>query len=212
VGSDLHSFSYNSHIFRTDWNQGDRNTQYKMIDMNKEVKWEERERQKELVNKVIAYCQDTVTCRRSQVLRHFGQAFDRSECHKHCDNCLDDTPAITVDMTALAVKALQFATKLAQAKKNVTKPYIQEVLRGAKTKAVIDNGHDKDPAHGAGKDVKDKLERLLSELENMTALKSKIVGNKGGFSNTYIHVSVVLPLCRILLTASIACFPRKGDY
>jgi superfamily II DNA helicase RecQ len=174
--------------FFLDWNQGDRNSLCSMIDKNKEVPFEERKRQKDEVNEVIAYCEDTVTCRRVQVLKHFGQHFDRADCHKHCDNCMDDTPAVTVDMTDLARKAIQLATSLLKSQKNVTKVYLCDVLRGAKTKTVIDNGHDKEEFHGAGKDDKNRLERLLSELETIQALKNKVVHNKGGFSNSYLTV------------------------
>ena len=38
---------------------------------------------------MIAYCEDTSTCRRKLQLNYFGEEFDPELCEKTCDNCMN---------------------------------------------------------------------------------------------------------------------------
>ena len=39
------------------------------------------------LNRIDAYCTDTVNCRRVLMLQYFGENFDAAECRATCDNC-----------------------------------------------------------------------------------------------------------------------------
>ena len=39
------------------------------------------------VYKVIEYCENECLCRRTIMLDHLGEIFDRNKCGKMCDNC-----------------------------------------------------------------------------------------------------------------------------
>jgi superfamily II DNA helicase RecQ len=45
-------------------------------------------RSMESLNKCLSYCLDEVECRRTLVLRYFGESFERSSCNGSCDNCI----------------------------------------------------------------------------------------------------------------------------
>jgi bloom syndrome protein len=161
-----------------------------MID-DADVDANEKKRQKDGLNEVVNYCRNTVVCRRVQVLKHFGQDFDKADCHKFCDNCMNESAVVVHDMTEVAVKAIQLAKNMLKGRFNLTKTYLADVLKGSKKRAIVDNGHDKEPFHGAAKDLHpDRINRLIDDLEDRGAFKPKLVKNNAGYSNTYLIVSL----------------------
>ena len=37
------------------------------------------------LNSLVAYCEDECECRRTLLLRHFNEVFERSKCGRRCD-------------------------------------------------------------------------------------------------------------------------------
>jgi superfamily II DNA helicase RecQ len=161
----------------------------RLIDQNEKASADEKRHQKDGVNEVVRYCQNNVTCRRVQVLAHFGQEFDPRDCHKHCDNCLNAGTAIQEDMTDYAVKALQLVQSLVSSGETVTQRQAMQVFKGANTQEVKAKGRDREPQHGAGASLgHEKVELLFSELLAIDALKIKNVKNKAGWNNASLVV------------------------
>ncbi|KAJ4163414.1 hypothetical protein LMH87_005146 [Akanthomyces muscarius] len=48
---------------------------------------EQKERQMAMLNRVTAFCDNESDCRRTEVLRYFGEDFTAAQCQKSCDNC-----------------------------------------------------------------------------------------------------------------------------
>lgn len=48
---------------------------------------QQKERQLEMLNRVVAYSENRHDCRRVEVLRYFGEEFDQAQCNDGCDNC-----------------------------------------------------------------------------------------------------------------------------
>ena len=53
----------------------------------------------EQMNKMIAYCEEKIKCRRQIQLNYLGENFDASKCNKHCDNCVKQRVFKEEDMT-----------------------------------------------------------------------------------------------------------------
>ncbi len=85
---------------------------------------------------IYAFCTST-TCRRKGLLRYFGETYESGPC-EGCDVCLDSTEL--VDATVLAQKILSCVYRVEQ---KFGIGHVIDVLRGAKTKAIFDWGHDK---------------------------------------------------------------------
>ncbi len=85
--------------------------------------------------KIYALCHSTI-CRRKELLRYFGETYPQANCNG-CDNCLNNTEL--VDETVAAQKILSCVYRLQQ---KFGIKHVIEVLRGAKTKSVLDKGHD----------------------------------------------------------------------
>ncbi|KAI0085394.1 P-loop containing nucleoside triphosphate hydrolase protein [Irpex rosettiformis] len=63
----------------------------------------------ENVLRVFGYCQNTVDCRRVQVLSYFDENFDKADCSANCDNCQDTSEVTYEDLTISTYKLLELA-------------------------------------------------------------------------------------------------------
>jgi len=98
------------------------------------------------------------TCRRRALLAWFGEARD-SDCG-HCDVCRE--PPERFDATVLAQKVLSCIIRLGH---NYGAAYVIDVLRGARTERVLQNGHDRLSTHGIGADLpRDEWQSVIQQL------------------------------------------------
>jgi ATP-dependent DNA helicase RecQ len=100
------------------------------------------------LNAMLGYCESAV-CRRVVLLRYFGE--NRVEPCGNCDVCLD--PPETWDGTIAAQKLLSAAWRTGQ---RYGSAYLIDVLLGKNTDRIIQNGHDRLPTFGVGRDMTEK--------------------------------------------------------
>ena len=160
----------------------------RMID-DGEGSWDQKERQRQMLRKVIQFCENKSDCRRVQVLGYFNEAFNKEDCRGSCDNCNSSSTFETQDFTNYATSALDLVRKIQTS--NVTLLHCVDVFRGAKTKKITDFCHDDLQEFGAGSSIdKGNVERLFYRLLSEDAIEEKNVVNKLGFANQYVHVSI----------------------
>jgi ATP-dependent DNA helicase RecQ len=87
-------------------------------------------------DKMISLCTSS-TCRRKALLGYFGEAFLKTPCLL-CDNCLDEVEM--QDETIAAQKILSCVYRL---KFSFGVKHTIDVLRGLKTKLIMEQGHDR---------------------------------------------------------------------
>lgn len=164
---------------------GDAGKLRRMIDDEKsEGSWEQKERQHEMLRKMIQYCENRSDCRRVQVLAYFNEVFRREDCGKQCDNCVSDANFETQDFTDLARSAISLVRQTAASRLTVLNCI--DIFRGAGTKKIRDAGHDELEEYGAGSHLdRENLERLFYRLLSEGALREENVLNKRGFANQY---------------------------
>ncbi|KAI1093660.1 hypothetical protein F5B19DRAFT_449235 [Rostrohypoxylon terebratum] len=68
---------------------------------------EQKERQRNMLNTVTAFCDNQSDCRRVEILRYFGEAFDKAQCGENCDNCLNNDVFEQKDFSEYAIAALE---------------------------------------------------------------------------------------------------------
>ncbi|MFC1770827.1 DNA helicase RecQ [Candidatus Margulisiibacteriota bacterium] len=78
----------------------------------------------------------SVNCRRSELLRYFGEKYAQEKCH-NCDNCLDAVEQI--DGTIIAQKILSCVYRLNQ---RFGINYVINVLNGSKNKTLLQRKHN----------------------------------------------------------------------
>jgi ATP-dependent DNA helicase RecQ len=91
---------------------------------------------------------ETTTCRRAPLLSYFGETLDAA-CG-HCDNCHDQPP--TGELTDVSEAARKFFTCVERTGECFGPAHIIDVLRGSKSKRVLDRGHERLPVHGNGRE------------------------------------------------------------
>ncbi|GEB96375.1 ATP-dependent DNA helicase RecQ [Microbacterium lacticum] len=100
---------------------------------------------------MLALC-ETVSCRRQNLLAYFGQA---SEPCGNCDTCLQ--PADTWDGLVPAQKLLSTIVRLQRERNQAFGAgHLVDILRGASTERIRQQGHDKLATYGLGADLTDQ--------------------------------------------------------
>ncbi|WP_367731826.1 DNA helicase RecQ [Microbacterium sp. LMI1-1-1.1] len=100
---------------------------------------------------MLALC-ETVGCRRQNLLAYFGQP---SEPCGNCDTCL--TPPDTWDGLVAAQKLLSTIVRLQRERNQAFGAgHLIDILRGAKTERISQQGHDRLTTYGLGADLSDQ--------------------------------------------------------
>ena len=100
---------------------------------------------------MLALC-ETVACRRQNLLDYFGEA---SEPCGNCDTCLQ--PPETWDGLVAAQKLLSTIVRLQRERGQAFGAgHLIDILRGAKTERITQQGHDKLATYGIGADLSDQ--------------------------------------------------------
>lgn len=159
----------------------------RMID-DGEGSWEQKERQRQMLRTVVGFCENKSDCRRVQVLNYFNEPFKSKDCNGACDNCNSKSSFESKDFSSYAVVAITLVERIEH--QNVTLLHCVDVLRGGKTKKILDLGHVNLQEYGAASDLeRGDVERLFYRLLSEDALAEKNVVNKRGFTSNYLHVS-----------------------
>ncbi len=88
----------------------------------------------------------TSKCRHRFIAKYFGDEI--SECKTNCDNCVD-TDKELIDITLPAQK---FLSAIYRTGERFGQGYIVDILRGSKSKRIVDLSHDKLSVYGIGKE------------------------------------------------------------
>jgi ATP-dependent DNA helicase RecQ len=100
---------------------------------------------------MLALC-ETVECRRQNLLGYFGQ---QSQPCGNCDTCLDDTE--TFDGLVPAQKLLSTIVRLKRERnQSFGAGHLVDILRGASTERIRQQGHDKLATYGIGADLSEQ--------------------------------------------------------
>lgn len=150
---------------------------------------ESKSRILEDVRRMKRYCRDVSSCRRVQILKEFGEIFNKKDCQKRCDVCMADAHLAMQDVTQAAIDAINLIN-FAAVSGNYTMNYFVEVLLGKKSKKILEIGHDQSPGYGACVKLNpDSVEELLETLIDLKALVEKSVQSHGsGYYNQYLKV------------------------
>lgn len=99
---------------------------------------------KQQLRQVIDYAEGT-DCRRTIQLAYFGERFTGG-CN-NCDNCCYPKP-----LQDWTIEAMKFLSCVARCQERFGMSYIIDVLRGAKSQKILQNGHHNLSTYGIGKD------------------------------------------------------------
>ena len=149
----------------------------------------EKQHQVEQLQEVREFCDNEMECRRQQILRQFGEEFDRQHCRKRCDVCLRDEAVVQQDFTDAAINLLRIVSDLTRNGDTLSKTMLVDVFRGSKKKEVISSGLQDNPMFSVGKcHSKELVTRIIDQLVKQGGLEWSFV-RKDVWSVKYIIVS-----------------------
>lgn len=105
---------------------------------------EEKKIAEQHLNALLKFLEAT-ECRRKPLLNYFGEEYEKEECGM-CDNCL----SVDAEAEDLTVQTQKYLSCIARTDETFGANYIADVLRGSKSKKVLDNGHDELSTYGIG--------------------------------------------------------------
>ena len=118
--------------------------------------------------RMVSYCLNDISCRRTQLLAYFDEQFDSKNCDPKCDNCRNERGAIiNVDVTdhALSITEIVKACESGPRSSGQSAAYIVEFYMGRKSR-VKNSSHLNHKCFGGGKGaLKDnEVYRIIEEL------------------------------------------------
>ncbi|OAA48702.1 QDE3 protein [Metarhizium rileyi] len=153
---------------------------------------EQKERKMVMLNRVTAFCDNKSDCRRTEVLRYFGEDFVPSQCQKTCDNCQAGLVLEQQDFSAYAIAAI----RVVQAQRCLTASQCADILLGKKYP-----NHEKalsDEYYGMAEGLK-KYE-VVRVIDRLSAEKAFHENNVVGHYDVAIQYLKVGPTARLFLT------------
>lgn len=153
-----------------------------------EGSYEQKERQRQMLNRMVQFCEDKAYCRRVQVLGYFGERFKKEDCNGTCDNCNSTSAFETVDRSKEVRVALKIFEQLRD--QNLTLVTYADIMRGHKSPKVNNLNLDQVEGFGEAKHLgKNELESLLHRMIGENALREDNKVNSAGFATAYVKVS-----------------------
>jgi bloom syndrome protein len=149
---------------------------------------ETKNRQREMLNRVVNFCEDQRDCRRVGILRYFGERFDRSDCRGSCDNCKNGGKFDLQDYTEYAVAALGIVRGCQD---GITMAQCTEILMGRKGAEAAAHGQYR----GAAKKLKkNEIQMVLVRLLAEDALEEhNIFNSRSKMAIQYVKVRAISP-------------------
>lgn len=147
--------------------------------------FEQVQRDRANLQRVVQYCENVQDCRRAQQLGYFDEKFDPGLCRKSCDVCISDSYFRDEDVTAEAQSFLRIATELANRE---TLKYMVDVFTGSSAKKVRDLGHHMLSDYNAAKKGRTKhdAERMARKLALEGFLRENYTRTQMGSIVTHI--------------------------
>ncbi|CAI4957254.1 ATV_HP_G0107940.mRNA.1.CDS.1 [Saccharomyces cerevisiae] len=176
-------------------------TMQTMIQKDKNLDRENKEKHLNKLQQVMAYCDNVTDCRRKLVLSYFNEDFDSKLCHKNCDNCRNSANVINEerDVTEPAKKIVKLVESIQN--ERVTIIYCQDVFKGSRSSKIVQANHDTLEEHGIGKSMqKSEIERIFFHLITIRVLQEYSIMNNSGFASSYVKVG---PNAKKLLTGKM---------
>ncbi|TGJ82478.1 hypothetical protein E0Z10_g6291 [Xylaria hypoxylon] len=131
---------------------------------------EQKERQRNMLGVVTAFCDNQSDCRRVEILRYFGETFSKAHCRSTCDNCMSKDQYQQKNFTKYALAVLE----IARSEGRVTLAQGTDYLMGKKKKSDFDAAVEQ--FHGIARHMpKHEVHRVVDRLLAEEALKEENV-------------------------------------
>ncbi|KAK3329542.1 hypothetical protein B0H66DRAFT_597119 [Apodospora peruviana] len=135
--------------------------------------YQQKERQLNMLNRVVSYCENRHTCRRVEILKYFSENFDATSCNGGCDNCRTGRINGAVELEDFSKYAVA-VLETVRSRGSLPLGQLADVLLGKRPKEFgrLTN-------FGVAKDLKPhEVQRIILALNNQNALEEDNRVNK----------------------------------
>lgn len=179
------------------WTMDDARKLEGMIRESDDASPQQKQYQLETLRQVTTFCQALTECRRTNILKYFGEQFDPADCHASCDNCRRGA-VHKVDVTTPAKDFVNMVQLIGGRTTHLTRAYYTSVFKGSMRKDVKDKGHHRNLYHGRGAHFSDEeLKRIVDHLLNVQYLEE--YAKKAAYQRFPSHYVRVGPAASALL-------------
>lgn len=168
-------------------------TQRRMLQINKDkdISEEQKNRKRQALYTVNAFCLNEIDCRRMLILNHFTEAFDPASCKGTCDNCASTGEVAELDLTSSAILFVELIQQLRKEGMKITGPLSVHAFRGTSATEMSRRKFDSVKHYGKGSNISaDLAKRLFDHLVSrqilFTELEESQVPNRAPISYVYL--------------------------
>lgn len=155
----------------------------KSLIANGEGSAEQKERQMSMLNRVTAFCDNKSDCRRTEILRYFGEDFCATQCNKQCDNCQAALVFEQQDFTEHAIAAIE----VVQRQRRLTASNCADILLGKKYPAT--ESPSSGDLYGMAKGLKKhELMRIIDKISAEKGFKEDNIVGRFGLAIQYLSI------------------------
>ncbi|KJZ78332.1 hypothetical protein HIM_02370 [Hirsutella minnesotensis 3608] len=171
---------------------------------------EQKERQMVMLNRVTSFCDNKSDCRRTEILRYFGEDFMPAQCQKLCDNCQAGLVFEQQDFSTYAVAAI----RVVQNQRRLTANQCADILLGKKYPSHEQENSDEYFGMAQGL-KKHEIVRVIDRLSAEKAFREDNVVGNHGMAIQYLklgpHARLFLTHQRQLMLTIQVSEPGKGS-
>ncbi|PFH59048.1 hypothetical protein XA68_12886 [Ophiocordyceps unilateralis] len=170
---------------------------------------EQKERQMVMLNRVTSFCDNISECRRTEVLRYFGEDFVPAQCQKSCDNCRSGLVFELQDFSTYARAAI----RVVQKQRRLTAIQCADIMLGKKYPKNEEELSDE--YFGMAKDLKrHELVRVIDRLSAEKAFNEDNVVGSHGMAIQYLQIGptarqFLMEGRKLMLTIQVSEEPRS---
>ncbi|TAQ90486.1 hypothetical protein B7494_g1178 [Chlorociboria aeruginascens] len=139
---------------------------------------EQKARQREMLQRMSAYCWNPNECRREQILSYFNENFAKENCESQCDNCSSVSQTVLTDFTSQARAAVSIVKRLG--------PNNQGFLSGRQKLSL----HEVVSAPGAGRRNPPKPKK---QTAGQRTTNDEVIGRNTTYPSTILTSPVAAP-------------------
>ena len=153
------------------------------------------------LNTMVSYCENMADCRRTQLMAHFDERFERSRCRGMCDSCAAINAGVKFEETDVTNFVIGIMNIVRSVPEGIGIGLLVDVLKGSAAKTVTQKQYNRLPGYGAGKGLdKSEAERIARAMVLRGYLRENTVRSEGAgpFATTVTTIHYNRPRCEAI--------------
>ena len=163
------------------------------INKDTDISEEQKNRKRQALYSVNAFCLNEIDCRRMLILNHYTEAFDPASCNGTCDNCASTGEVTELDLTGSATLFVELIQEVQNRCMKITGPISVHAFRGTSLTDMSKRGFNTLELFGKGSNISADLakrlfDHLIARQILSTELEESTIPNRAPISYVYVPI------------------------